>query len=395
MATIARKEFGLPHRTIAGPGVLSEAGAEVARLGRRAFVGCGRTAMRESGVLDRLLKSLKDAGVEATVFDRIEGNPSTATVDQGVRMAREFRAEVFLGLGGGSALDATKMIAWLARNEGPAVEYLMGERKASAPGGIVAAIPSTSGTGSEANHIAVITNEKNGIKRGARIPDSVPRLVLLDPEVSAAMPPDLTAHTGLDALGHAIESFVSTGATPLTRALALKAAERVSSFLPRAVKDGRDMEARMEMALAAYLAGASLAAGVGLGHEAAMALGSFRKEHHGLLVARLMAPALAISRREAAREIQALAAAMGGDGTTVDGALDHIGRFVGQLVPLGPLSDLGYRLSDVPEILRMSKTSTNITTNPRPMDDDLRRAFLRLVIEESFAPGAKPWSALP
>ncbi|MEW6356302.1 MAG: iron-containing alcohol dehydrogenase [Planctomycetota bacterium] len=385
MTQVPRKEFGLPHRTITGPGTLSEAGAEVLRLGRRAFIGCGRATMRKSGILDTLLSSLHAAGVEATVFDQIEGNPSTATVDKGVAAAQGFGADVMIGLGGGSAMDAVKMIARLARDKGRAVEYLMGGRTPDAPGLPVVAIPSTSGTGSEANHIAVITNEETGIKKGARIPESVPRLVILDPEVSAHMPPDLTAHTGLDALAHATESFVSTGATPLSRALSLKAIERIAIFLPRVVKNGGDMEARMEMALASYMAGASLMASVGLCHEMAMALGSFRKDHHGLLVARLMVPAMAVNRREADDDIRAIARAMGRNDANVDDALNCLAEFVRRFVPAGPLSDLGYKVTDIPEILRISKISTNITTNPKPLDDALRTRFLEGMIEEGDA----------
>jgi len=382
MADVARKEFGLPHRTITGPGTLSEAGAEVLRLGTRAFIGCGQAAMRASGVLDALLHALNGAGVECVVFDEIEGNPSTRTVDEGVQIARHFGADVLVALGGGSAMDAVKMMAWLVHNDGSASEYLMGNRAAEAPGLPVVAVPSTSGTGSEANHIAVITDEGSGIKKGARIPDSVPRVVILDPAISAHMPAELTAHTGLDALAHATESYLSTGATPLSRALSLKAVERIGVYLPRAIADGEDLEVRMEMALASYMAGAGLMAGVGLCHEMAMALGSFQKDHHGMLVARLMVPAMAVSRDAAAQDICTIAVTLGRDGTDVDAALDGLGRFVGDFVHTAPLSEFGYTVEDIPEILRISKISTNITTNPEPLDDAIRTAFLTSMIEQ-------------
>jgi len=358
-----------------------ECGREAARFGKRAFLGCGKSSMRKSGHLDKLVSVLKEAGLDVLVFDGIEGNPSTATVDKGVAAARDFRADIFIGLGGGSTLDAVKFIALLRDNPGPAADYLTGELQPSAPGHPVVAVPSTSGTGSEANHIAVITNERNGIKKGTRSPDMVPRLAVLDANVCAVMPADLTAHTGLDALAHAVESFVSTGATPVSRALSIGAVALIGANLPVAVKRPDDVAARHAMALAAYMAGASLMAGVGLCHEIAMAVGSYKKGHHGELVARLIQPCLAVSREQCGDDIIAVARALGAEDGTVDDALEYIDQFITGFVPHRPLSQVyGLSADDIPEILRISKLSTNITTNPRPLNDELRSAVLRSLI---------------
>ena len=386
MAETRIKEFGLPHRTLTGPDAILECGREAARFGKRAFLGCGKSSMRRSGYLGKVEAVLKGAGLEVLVFDGIEANPSTATVDKGAAAARDFKAEVFIGLGGGSTLDATKFIALLRDNPGPAAEYLTGERQPAAAGHPVIAIPSTSGTGSEANHIAVITNERSGIKKGTRSPDMVPRVTILDAKLCATMPGGLTAHTGLDALAHAIESFVSTGATPLSRALSMKAIGLIGPNLPAAVERPDDLDARHAMALAAYMAGASLMAGVGLCHELAMAIGSCKKEHHGELVARLIEPCLAVSRDYCADDIVAIARALGPGETvgTADRVLDCIDKYIARFVPRRSLSEV-YDLSadDVPEILRISRLSTNITTNPRPLNDELRSALLERLIERS------------
>ena len=366
---------------------MEKIGPLVAGLGRRALVGLGRSAMRKAGVVDRLLRVLAEAHVEAAVFDQIESDPSTDTVDAGANLAREFRADVFVGLGGGSVLDATKAMAYLADAPGRAADYQPAQELPEKPCLPVVAIPSTSGTGSEATRVAVLTNSETGVKRAIYSVNMVARLVVLDANVTKLMPRELTVETGLDALGHAVEGYLSTGANAVAEAAALKAMELVAQFLPAAADNGNDLGPRSQMAIAAMLGGVAICSGVGAGHEIAMAVGSFNHQPHGRLVGIVTPYCLEFNREHAVAKVAAIGRAMafapGGlpDEDASQLAVRGMHRFVRELMPVRRLADARVTVGDIDRILEVSKQSTNITTNPRKLDDELRRDLLRKCIE--------------
>ena len=377
------KEYGLPFKFITGAGALESLGRYAKPLGKRAFVGAGRGSMRKAGILAEAEEALEAAGIAASVFEGIEPDPSTSTIDRAVAFARAEGCDMFVGIGGGSVLDATKAVAMMSVHEGPTKEYQMQRRQFTEPCPPVVSVVTTSGTGSEASKVSVLTNEDTGIKKAFYSFDMVSRLVILDPEITALMPRALTATTGLDALGHALEGYVSTAATPLSKGAAFRSIELVAQNLRAALADGRDLEARANMAMAAFLGGIALTGSVGTCHEMAMALGSLNKTAHGVAVAFFTVPCMRANNEHCVEDHAMVALAMGEDvwglpkeEAALRGiqAVEKLAQDTG--VPKS-LSELGMAERDISEFLRISKISTNIKTNPRPMDDDLRTEILR------------------
>lgn len=218
---------------------------------------------RANGYLARLEEQLRLAGVEYAVFDRIEPNPLKSTVMAGAAAAREHGCDFIIALGGGSPMDAAKAIAAMATNEGDLWDYIaFGSGKGKKPEHPhlpLVAITTTAGTGSETDTGAVITNEETQEKTAFF--GNFPVLAIVDPELTASVPPKFTAYQGFDALFHSVEGYISKGANLLSDMYALTAIENIGRYLPRAVQNGNDMEAREHVAFANTLSGLVMCAG--------------------------------------------------------------------------------------------------------------------------------------
>ncbi|NLG69871.1 MAG: iron-containing alcohol dehydrogenase [Firmicutes bacterium] len=262
--------FHAPVRLHMGPGAVDRVGELARPHGARALVVTGRHAARRTGALDRVLGSLRRAGLEVEVWDGVTPNPEASTVDQGARHARQVGADVLVGLGGGSAMDTAKLIAVLVRSGGSAWEYapIHGPTRRRPTGALpVLAVPTTSGTGSHVNATAVVTHPEGREKLGIWHPLMYPKEAVVDVELLASMPVAVTRATGLDVLFQCIEPYVGRRASPFTDILAEEGMRLVRRYLVRAVRDGSDMEARAGMAVADTLAGIAIdQAGVGLIH---------------------------------------------------------------------------------------------------------------------------------
>jgi alcohol dehydrogenase class IV len=287
-------EFATATRILFGGGQLAEAGALAATLGRRALLVTGATADRST----RLRVLLSAAGLTFTPFT-VAGEPTVAVVQHGAELARRENVDLVLALGGGSVLDAGKAIAALATNPGDPLDFLevigRGQPLRTDPLPCFA-IPTTAGTGSEVTRNAVLGSPEHRVKVSLRSPRMLPRIALVDPELTLDLPPDLTAATGLDAFTQLLEPFVSGRANPLTDALCRAGLERAAQALPRVFEDGADLAARTDMALASLFGGLALAnAGLGVVHGLAGALGGMFDAPHGALCAALLAPATALN----------------------------------------------------------------------------------------------------
>ena len=297
-----RFAFASAGRIIFGCGSVAEAAPAAAALGRRALVVTGRDTARAAP----LVAALAERGLEAALF-AVPAEPTVALASAGARAARGAGAEVVLGLGGGSALDAAKAVAALAANDGDPLSYLevVGEgRSLERPPFPVIAIPTTAGTGSEVTRNAVLAVPERGVKVSLRHEAMLPRVAIVDPELAIGLPAALTASTGLDALTQLVEPFVSIAANPLTDGLARDAIPRVPRALRRAVADGSDLAAREELALVALFGGLALAnARLGAVHGLAAPLGGLVPAPHGVVCARLLPEIVAVNARAlAARE---------------------------------------------------------------------------------------------
>lgn len=250
----------VPTKALFGAGVLNELHKEQLPGKKALIVTSSGKSVKEHGFLDRVIDQLGMAGVEAEVFAQVNANPWRATVMAGAAQARSCGADFIVALGGGSVLDACKGIALMALNGGDLWDYFRtgtGLAQTPSKGALpIVAIPTTAGTGSETDPVAIITNEQTNEKAGISYPVSYPVLAVIDPELTVSVPPAYTAYQGFDALFHSTECFISKLANPMSDMYALTAMENIGRYLARAVADGSDREARENVMFASYLSGA-------------------------------------------------------------------------------------------------------------------------------------------
>ena len=248
----------IPTQLVFGCGEIKKLATE--RLpGRRAMiiVSAGGS-MKRHGYLDKVISLLNENDASAIVYDKILPNPIKAHVMEAAAICRERGCDFVIGLGGGSTIDSAKAIAVMARNEGDFWDYVMGgsgKGRAVKDALPIVAIPTTAGTGTEADPWAVITHEDRQEKIGFGCPKTFPTLSIVDPELMLSIPPHLTAYQGFDAFFHAAEGFIANCATPISDLYALEAIRLLYKYLPVAVKDGRNLKARAKVAWASTLAG--------------------------------------------------------------------------------------------------------------------------------------------
>ena len=259
---------------------------------KRAFIVMGGSSMEKSGILAKVDSYLKEAGMETDVFKGVEADPSFKTVYAGAEAMKEFKPDIIVALGGGSAMDAAKAM-WVYY-EYPKLDKLS-DIVAPKPipklrnKAVLACIPSTSGTASEVSRSVVITDEKTHIKYGIGNMELMPDIAICDPEVTKSMPPHITAETGLDALTHALEALVSNRANYLSDVLVRKAVKDIVKYLPLAFNDGENLEYREQMLNASMIAGMAFTnVSLGIVHSMAHTLGSTFGVAHGFADAVLL-----------------------------------------------------------------------------------------------------------
>ena len=279
-------EFATAARIVFGLGSLREVAPAAGQWGSRALVVAGRNIADFA------------TGLDFALFV-VEGEPTVGVVREGVRVAHENQADVVIAMGGGSAIDTGKAIAALMANGPEPLDYLeiIGRGQALAnPSAPFIAIPTTAGTGSEVTRNAVLASPEHGVKASLRSPHMLPRLAVVDPELTLHLPAALTASTGLDALTQLLEAWVSTRANPLTDGFCREGLPLVARSLRRAFRNGEDIEARTDMSLAALLSGLALAnAGLGAVHGFAAPVGGMFDAPHGAVCAALLPHATAVN----------------------------------------------------------------------------------------------------
>lgn len=271
-----------------GPGVSAKAGELAKGAGAGSALIVTDENMERLGMAERISESLKKAGVDVTVFSGVEPEPSVETTDSAAAIARERKVKAVIGLGGGSSMDVAKAVSVLVTNEGSAAKY-QGLGLVRNPGVMKIMIPTTAGTGSEVTFTAVLIRKSDGVKGGINSDYLYPEISLLDPELTVSMPAHVTASTGMDALAHALEAYTSLKASPFSDMFAEGALTRIGRWLRVAAFNGRNIEARGEMMLAALFGGVALAnAGVTACHALAYPLGGMFGVPHGVANALLI-----------------------------------------------------------------------------------------------------------
>ncbi len=371
-------EFRLPGVTHFGWGSMQKAGVEAARLGRRALLVMGRSAMKRSGAAAQLQQLLADAGVACVLYDCVESDPSGSTIDRGGQLVREEGCDLVIGLGGGSPMDAARAIAAMAVLEGSIIDYVRG-KPIDRPGLPLMNIATTAGTASEITSVAVVLDEERHLKMGVRSPYWFARVAITDPELTMTMPPALTAATGLDALTHAVESYLSTGATPPSEALALHSIMLVGRHLRAAYADGGDRSAREGMAMASMLAGMAFAnSGLGLVHGLVHPIGARFQVPHGMACGRLLPHVLAFNASAVPAKVAAAGAALTGDPSIdADRTVAEVASLLADLnVPAG-LGDLAIPTDQLEALAKDGLLAGAVRTNPRTVSQEEAHSIIK------------------
>ena len=286
--TVPAFEFATAGRIIAGPGRAADLPRVAAGLGSRVLVCTGADPARHAGLLAGL-------GPKAAVFE-VAGEPTVGLVRAGAAAAREHGADVVVAVGGGSVIDTAKAVAMLAAGRGDPLDYLevIGAGQPVTQAGLpVVAVPTTAGTGAEVTANAVLVSPEHRLKASLRSPLMIPRVALVDPELTLSCPPPVTAASGLDALTQCLEPLVSPRGTPLTDGLAAEGLRRAAAGLRAAYADGTGLTARADMSVCALLGGMALAnAKLGAVHGLAGVIGGVAEVPHGFACAALLAPVI-------------------------------------------------------------------------------------------------------
>ncbi|HKD08345.1 MAG TPA: iron-containing alcohol dehydrogenase [Bryobacteraceae bacterium] len=370
-----RFEFASAGRTIFGQGVTAELPALVKPFGKRALVVTGSDRIRHAALIGNL-----EAGGCACALFGVRGEPTVAIAQKGAGLARSRECQVVIAIGGGSAIDAGKAISALATNPGDVLDYLEVVGRAlplpNTPLPFIA-IPTTAGTGSEVTRNAVLGSPEHSVKASLRSNSMLPRIALVDPELTYGLPPRLTASTGLDAVTQLIEPYVSSRANPATDALCLDGLRNAAASLRRAYRDGGDIEARARMSYASLLGGLALAnAGLGVVHGLAAPIGGMFDAPHGAVCAAILphgmrANIVALRERmpesDALRRYETIARLLTSDANaTPEAGADWIGQLVTDLdVP--PLRAYGVTKFRLPEIAEKATNASSMKANPIPL----------------------------
>jgi alcohol dehydrogenase class IV len=389
-----RFEFITAGRIVFGPDTVREAAEIAAGLGRRPLVVTGRDMRRAAG----LLALLKERGAEPVVFD-VPGEPDVERVRAGTAVARAHDHDVVMGVGGGAALDAAKALAIMATNPGDVTDYLevigRGQTLARPPLPCIA-IPTTAGTGSEVTKNSVIASREHRVKASLRSPLMLPRVAVIDPELTYSLPPETTASTGIDALTQLIEPFVCTRTNPLTDGLCREGIERVARSLRRAFRSAQhpdatpDSAAREDMAIASLFGGLALTnAGLGAVHGLAGPLGGMIEGPHGALCAALL-PQVVAGNLGALRERNPTSPAIaryaivarlltGEPSAAPDDAVSWLQQLVAELQIPG-LAAYGVTPGLVSELVEKAARASSMKANPVELTPDELAAMVEAAI---------------
>jgi alcohol dehydrogenase class IV len=371
-------EFATAARIVFGEGAAREVAPAARGFGRRALVVTGRTPERAAVILREL---------DAAVFC-VDGEPTVDTLRRGVEAARREQCEVVIGFGGGSAIDAGKAIAALLANGGDALDYLEVVGKGQSltqPSAPFVAVPTTAGTGSEVTRNSVLGVREHGVKASLRSPHMLPRLAVVDPDLTRDLPPALTASTGLDALTQLIEPYVSVRANPMTDMFCLEGMRLAAGALERACRSG---EARPEMAMASLLGGLALAnAGLGAVHGFAAPIGGMFPAPHGAVCAALLPHVMGANIRalrerapgsEALRRYGVVARVL----TEREEAEEGVGwvRGLCERLAIPPLRIYGVGEGDVPELVGRALRASSMKGNPIALSAEELSSVLRTAL---------------
>ncbi|PUA31165.1 MAG: hypothetical protein B9J98_07450 [Candidatus Terraquivivens tikiterensis] len=379
-----REYVPMPRKLVFGPESVNLVGKETRRFGNRALVVTDEGVQRV-GLVERVTDALLAEGIEFYVFKGVKTEPDLENARAVARASREGDYDVVVGVGGGSCLDMAKVAALMATNEGD-VEGYIGEEVAKQPGLPLILVPTTSGSGSEATRGAVIS--VGDVKKVIFSRWMIAEVAIVDPMMTLTMPPKLTAITGIDALSHAVESMLSRRSNIMSCMLAKESIRLISDGIEAAYRNGRDLNARYRMAIAATLAGASFAnSSVILGHGISYALSTLFHVPHGLGCGVALPYVMEYNIRERSAELREVALSLGlsvggmGDLDAARMAVRAVVEMMGRVELPVSLKDMGIPKDAVPELANVlvSKYSRLLANNPREVThEDAVEVFTKM-----------------
>jgi len=379
--------FYSPSKVLFGTDTIKALGTEAKQLGGKKVLIVTDPGVVQANLLKPVKESLEAGGVPYAIYDQVKPEPPIRCVTDGVSKLKSEGCDLVVGIGGGSSLDVAKAISVLATNE-QTIYDMFGMDLVKKRGLPKILVPTTSGTGSEVTRVFVVTDEKDNTKKVGNTLYNLADIAIVDPVLTVTVPPKVTADTGIDALVHAVETYVSTTATPFSDILAERPIEWISEYLPVAWAKGSDLEARYFMSLAATTAGMAFASG-GLGavHALAYVVGTEFKQSHGRSNAVMLPHIMRYNIPGNAAKFADIAALMGED---IDGLTDREAALLAVeavedlLTTVGisfQLRDYGIKESDVPKLVEGAmKFARLFTINPR----DLTEADVRSIYEEAY-----------
>jgi len=368
--------FSFPTTIHFGSGARKLVGVHLRELGLRRPLIVTDRGLATLPVLAEFMRHL-NTGLETGVYSAVHGNPTAAQVTQGVAAFKAHRADCVIGFGGGAALDVAKVVAAMAVHEGDVIEFAWDHpqvRPLVNPLPPFFALPTTSGTGSEVGRSSVISEDGTHMKRVVFSPKLLAREVFADPELTLGLPPAVTAATGMDALTHNVESYLSPAYHPLCDGIALEGVRIAARALPVAVRDGGNLQARADMMMASMMGAIAFQKDLGAVHSCAHALGAVCDLHHGLANALMLEPVMRFNAEEVPAKFAELAH-VAGLASAADFVpwLTRLKREIG-ITPT--LAAAGVQREQFPRLVELAVKDTCHQTNPRPCAEaDFQRFF--------------------
>ncbi|MGE3242734.1 MAG: iron-containing alcohol dehydrogenase [Pirellulales bacterium] len=366
-------DFQLPTRIVFGPGKLSELGAVAANLGAVRALVVSDSGIIAAGHTPRGVASLENAGLNVALFDGVGENPTTRHVDAGVELAKEFRPDLIVGLGGGSSMDCAKGINFLYSCGGRMQDYV-GLGKATGPLLPMIAVPTTAGTGSETQSYALIADAETHVKMACGDKRAAFRAAILDPELTITQPPRVTALTGIDALSHALETYVTKRRNAISLIFSRWAWQRLSANFGRVLAEPHNLEARGEMQLGAALAGVAIENSMlGATHALANPLTANYGIVHGEAIALMLPHVIRHNGQSVGRWYGELvtsangAAGLHGAADPVESLATFVGEIIRQAGLPGTLRERDVPLNALPKLAAEATEQWTGTFNPVPM----------------------------
>jgi alcohol dehydrogenase class IV len=333
----------------------------------------------QAGVVERLQHPLHAAGIPYALFSDIEADPDIESVERGTALAKSEGCDIVVGVGGGSSLDIAKAVGLMLTNPGHIRDYV-GINRVPQRGAPVIAVPTTAGTGSEVTIWSVMTDKKQKLKLSVGSPFNCPTLALCDPELTLSLPPHITAATGMDALTHALESYVNKATHPISEGLSVQAMKMIAKSLRLAVVQGENVQARYEMLLASLIAAMAFnSTRLGLAHALALPLGAHFKIPHGTVNAILLPEVMQFNLIGNTGKFAEIASIFGertehlSTREAAERSVAAIRQLKSDVGITQTLSDYGVEEKDLGMIVEEALTSGNVPVNPRkPTPEDLK-----------------------